>query len=94
MDTSVVNRAKLVVSMAIWCTGVSTYKQRKTWKKTNIYIRERPCLKNLALGYVCVDFVLRRLQCVSLFSPFGRCFVAVTVWLMFSPAALLTITAL
>ena len=26
MDTSVVNRAKLVVSMAIWRSGVSTYK--------------------------------------------------------------------
>ena len=47
-----------------WLYGVRESvhtKQLKTWKKTNIYIRERPCFRNLALGYVCVDFVLQRL---------------------------------
>lgn len=85
MDTSVVNRAKLVVSMPGWLTRVCARARRV--KQTNIYIYDAHVF---FLHPFCFTGTFMH------FLSFRRCFVAIMLWsgCAFNPVALLTITPL
>lgn len=94
-DTSVVNRAKLVVSMPGWLMRVCAHTRRRQCQADKHLHLRCPCLKSSA-------FHKPLLHCFCFtgtfmyFLSFRRCFVAIMLWLgcAFNPVALLTITPL